>query len=58
MTEGINVKRLKEKYQPQRSDLKITSALQDSFVQNDVVEENYREFEKLKEDDFEADMPE
>jgi len=42
LTEGINVNRLKEKYQPQRSELKLTTAIQESLGQNNIIEENYR----------------
>lgn len=52
--------RLKEKYQPQRTDLDLTEAIKihkEAFTGNEVVEENYREFEREKYKDYEAEMP-
>ena len=59
LTEGINVNKLKEKYQSQRGNIDVSEAMKihKEALNSDLVEENYRDFEKEKYEDLEAALP-
>ena len=61
LTEGIDVNKLKEKYQQNRPTVDLTDALarnRETFeAENHALEENYRDFEAQKQEDLEADLP-
>jgi U3 small nucleolar RNA-associated protein 14 len=61
LTSGIDINRLKEKYQPNRVNLDLREAIDKNkeifSVQNDAILENYRDFQANKHQEYEANLP-
>lgn len=61
LTSGIDINRLKEKYQPNRVNLDLREAIDKNKeifnVQNDAILENYRDFQANKHQEYEANLP-